>query len=74
MSNETISIQRLFNVGREYYPDGHFRVEIWDAGVRFCWEIQKGSLTTSTTAFLNIPIHDITESAVRGFLDAETRQ
>ncbi|HBH7559730.1 hypothetical protein [Serratia marcescens] len=73
MSNEIISIERLFEVGREYYPEGHFRVEIWDIGVRFCWEIKRGAMNTLNTAFLNIPLNNITESAVRGFLDAETR-
>ncbi|MGP2803612.1 hypothetical protein ACTVKD_02145 [Serratia marcescens] len=73
MSNEIISIERLFEVGREYYPEGHFRVEIWDVGVRFCWEMKSGAMNTLNTAFLNIPLNNITESAVRGFLDAETR-
>ncbi|MGG4623986.1 hypothetical protein ACLPHD_06390 [Serratia odorifera] len=73
MSNETVSIEKLFQIGREYYPEGQFRIEVWDIGVRFCWEVKKGALNTLTTAFLNTPINNITESQVRGFLDAETR-
>lgn len=67
MSDESISINTVYNVAREYFPKGHLRVEIWDIGLRFVWEDEdsKGS------AFLQEPLNRISEFSIRGFLDAE---
>lgn len=67
MSDESISINTVYKVAREYFPDGHLKVEIWDIGLRFVWEDEdsKGS------AFLQEPLNQISEFSIRGFLDAE---
>lgn len=68
MSGESISISTVYEIAKEYFPEGHLRVEIWDVGLRFVWkkEDDEGS------AFLQQHLSHISDSAIRGFLDAET--
>lgn len=71
MQKNELTISKIFSIGREYFPDGHLRVEIWDDGVRFSWERTKDGQETKRTMFLQRKLSDICESSVRGFLDAE---
>lgn len=73
MENSELTISKIFSIGREYFPDGHFRVEIWDDGLRFFWESTRNSIETKKTSFLQRKLSDISESSVRGFLDSETQ-
>ncbi|WP_144815129.1 hypothetical protein [Enterobacter sp. DE0047] len=73
MGNNELTISQIFLIGREYYPEGHFRVEIWDDGLRFFWESIKNGVQMKKTSFFQRKLSDITEGSVRGFLDAETQ-
>lgn len=68
MSGESISISTVYEIAKEYFPEGHLRVEIWDIGLRFVWKEEDND----GSAFLQQPLSHITDSAIRGFLDAET--
>jgi hypothetical protein len=67
MSGESININTVYAIAKEYFPDGHLRVEIWDVGLRFVWEKEDGE----GSAFLQEPLNRISEFTIRGFLDAE---
>ncbi|CAI1574939.1 Uncharacterised protein [Serratia quinivorans] len=67
MDGVNISLDRIFFVSRSYFPDGHFRVEVWDIGLRFVWRNQDDEWS----AFLQKDLSKIDESCIRGFLEAE---
>jgi len=69
--NEEMTISKLYEIGKSYFPGGHFRVEIWDLGVRFVHMTTEDK--EGQTAFLQADLKSLTPSAVRGFLDAEKR-
>jgi len=68
MSGESISINTVYEIAKEYFPEGHLRVEIWDVGLRFVWE----TADCEGSAFLQQHLSHISDSTIRGFLDAET--
>lgn len=68
MSGETISINTVYEIAKEYFPEGLLRVEIWDVGLRFVWKKDDGE----SSAFLQQHLSHISVSTIRGFLDAET--
>lgn len=67
MSGESINISTVYEIAREYFPEGHLKVEVWDVGLRFVWENGDGG----GSAFLQEPLNRISEFSIRGFLDAE---
>lgn len=69
MSKEVLDIKTVYSLAREYFPTGHLQVEIWDIGLKFVWDSQD----KSGSAVLQKELSIITESTIRGFLDAETR-
>ncbi|MBD8161024.1 hypothetical protein IFU23_23340 [Pantoea agglomerans] len=69
MSGESISINTVYEIAKQYFPEGHLRVEIWDVGLRFVWETED----SQGSAFLQEPLSLISEFGIRGFLDAEIR-
>ncbi|WP_455424918.1 hypothetical protein [Dryocola sp. LX212] len=71
--NNIMTISELFEIGKSYYPEGHFRVEIWDVGIRFVNSVTKNDEEVEATSFLQADLRSLTPSAVRGFLDAELR-
>lgn len=68
---EEMTISKLYEIGKTYFPGGHFRVEIWDSGVRFVHMTTENK--EGETAFLQADLKSLTSPAVRGFLDAEKR-
>lgn len=69
--NEEMTISKLYEIGKSYFPGGHFRVEIWDIGVRFVHITIEDE--EEKTAFLQADLKSLTSQVVHGFLDAETR-
>ncbi|HAS1030688.1 hypothetical protein [Enterobacter dykesii] len=69
MPGESITIDTVYKLAKEYYPSGHLRVEIWDIGLRFVWKDE----SDERSVFLQEPLNQISEFTIRGFLDAETR-
>lgn len=73
MRDSEVTINDIYMAAKEYFPHGLMRVELWDIGVKFIW-VDRDNDNQERSAFLQVPLKDLSLSQVRGFLDAETQE
>lgn len=72
MSDQSVSVKELFDIGEKYFGKDLLNIEIHNCGVHFVW-IEDGKADDSS-AFLDCPLKELSYSAVSGFLDAELKE